>query len=132
MGSHRAYFSTEFYRFAHGSPFDDFAGTQWSAVPFLKLPWIKGFWIGGAGFGCGSLLLLIALSMTDAMTAALAAAAMPVFAVGLEVLLDSRRLSFRFLVAVALVLLGGALASGVMPGRLSKDVCVMAFLGFTI
>jgi drug/metabolite transporter (DMT)-like permease len=34
-------------------------------------------------------------------------------------LLDGRRLNIRFLVAVALVLLGGALASGVMPGRLS-------------
>ena len=88
-------------------------------VAFRKLPWLKGFWIGGIGFGFGSLLLLIAQAMTDATTAALAAAAMPIFAVGLEVALDGRRLSGRFLVAVTLVLFGGALAAGVIPGNSS-------------
>ena len=88
-------------------------------VVFRKLPWVNGFWIGGMGFGFGSLLLLIAQAMTDATTAALAAAAMPLFAVGLEVVLDGRRLTGRFLVAVALVLTGGALAAGVIPGKSS-------------
>ena len=88
-------------------------------VSLQKLPWMKGFWIGGIGFGFGSLLLLIAQAMTDATTAALAAAAMPVFAIGLEVALDGRRLSGRFLLAVALVLFGGALAAGVIPGKSS-------------
>ena len=89
------------------------------SVVFRKLPWLKGFWIGGMGFGFGSLLLLIAQAMTDATTAALAAAAMPLFAVGLEVALDGRRLSGRFVLAVALVLTGGALAAGVIPGKSS-------------
>lgn len=89
------------------------------SVVFRELPWLKGFWIGGMGFGFGSLLLLIAQAMTDATTAALAAAAMPLFAVGLEVALDGRRLSGRFVLAVALVLSGGALAAGVIPGKSS-------------
>ena len=89
------------------------------SVVFRELPWLKGFWIGGVGFGFGSLLLLIAQAMTDATTAALAAAAMPLFAVGLEVVLDGRRLSGRFVLAVALVLSGGALAAGVIPGKSS-------------
>jgi len=89
------------------------------SVVFRELPWVNGFWIGGIGFGFGSLLLLIAQAMTDATTAALAAAAMPLFAVGLEVALDGRRLSGRFLLAVALVLSGGALAAGVIPGKTS-------------
>ena len=89
------------------------------SVIFRELPWVNGFWIGGIGFGFGSLLLLIAQAMTDATTAALAAAAMPLFAVGLEVALDGRRLSGRFLLAVALVLSGGALAAGVIPGKSS-------------
>ena len=84
-----------------------------------KLPWFKGFWIGGIGFGFGSLLLLIAQAMTDATTAALAAAAMPIFAVSLEVAFDGRRLTVRFLLAVALVLFGGALAAGVTLGKSS-------------
>jgi drug/metabolite transporter (DMT)-like permease len=89
------------------------------SVVLRKLPWAKGFWIGGIGFGFGSLLLLIAQAMTDATTAALAAAAMPIFAVGLEVTLDGRRLNRRFLCAVVLVLFGGALAAGVIPGKSS-------------
>ena len=89
------------------------------SVVHRKLPWFKGFWIGGIGFGFGSLLLLIAQAMTDATTAALAAAAMPIFAVGLEVALDGRRLSARFLLAVVLVLFGGALAAGVNLGETS-------------
>ena len=89
------------------------------SVVLRELPWLKGFWIGGMGFGFGSLLLLIAQAMTDATTAALAAAAMPLFAVGLEVALDGRRLSGRFVLAVALVLSGGALAVGVIPGKSS-------------
>ena len=89
------------------------------SVILRKLPWFKGFWVGGIGFGFGSLLLLIAQAMTDATTAALAAAAMPIFAVGLEVALDGRRLSARFLLAVALVLFGGALAAGVKLGESS-------------
>ena len=89
------------------------------SVVLRKLPWLKGFWVGGIGFGFGSLLLLIAQAMTDATTAALAAAAMPIFAVGLEVALDGRRLSARFLIAVALVLFGGALAAGVKLGESS-------------
>ena len=89
------------------------------SVVLRKLPWLKGFWIGGIGFGSGSLLLLIAQAMTDATTAALAAAAMPIFAVGLEVALDGRRLTTRFLLAVTLVLFGGALAADVTVGESS-------------
>ena len=43
------------------------------SVILRKLPWLKGFWIGGIGFGFGSLLLLIAQAMSDATTAARAA-----------------------------------------------------------
>ena len=81
--------------------------------PLIKLPWIKGFWIGFFGFGIGSVLLLISQSMTNAVTAALAAATMPICAVALEVLLDGKRLTSRFLAGVALVILGGLIASGI-------------------
>ena len=86
-------------------------------VVLRKLPWAKGFWIGGIGFGFGSLLLLIAQAMTDATTAALAATARPIFAVALEVASDARRLSGRILLAVGLVLFGGGFAAGVIPGK---------------
>ncbi len=85
----------------------------------LDLPWLAGFRIGFLGFGLGSVMLLVAQSMSDATTAALAVAAMPITAIGLEVILDNRQLTIRFLLAVILVLLGGVLASGVMVHDLS-------------
>jgi drug/metabolite transporter (DMT)-like permease len=81
--------------------------------PLSQLPWIKGFWIGFFGFGTGSMLLLLSQSMTNALTAAMAAATMPICAVALEVALDGRKLTLGFLAGLALVILGGLTASGI-------------------
>ena len=70
-------------------------------------PWRRGMLIGAIGFGTGTVMLLITQDLTDAVTAALVAASMPVAAVGLEVLLDGRRLTGNFLAGVVLVLTGG-------------------------
>ena len=86
------------------------------------LPWRTGFQFGFVGFGFGSVMLLVAQSMSDATTAALAVAAMPITAIALEVVLDNRRLTVRFLFSVLLVLIGGVLASGVMVQKLSVGV----------
>ena len=75
-------------------------------------PWRRGMLIGAIGFGTGTVMLLITQDLTDAVTAALVAASMPVAAVGLEVLLDGRRLTGNFLAGVVLVLTGGILATG--------------------
>ena len=80
----------------------------------LRLPWIKGFWVGFFGFGFGSMLLLLAQSMTNAVTAALAAATMPICAVALEVGFDGKRLTLNFLAGLGLALLGGVTASGAL------------------
>ncbi len=77
-----------------------------------QAPWARGLAIGCVGFGTGTLSLLITQSFTNAVTAALVAAMMPVAAVALEVVLDGRRLTTAFLVGVGLVLLGGVIASG--------------------
>lgn len=82
----------------------------WSRV--TAAPWRKGMLIGGVGFGTGTVMLLVTQSMTDAVTAALVAAMMPVAAVALEVVLDRRRLTISFVVGVALVLIGGIVAAG--------------------
>ena len=92
----------------------------------LSLPWSAGFRFGFVGFGFGSVMLLVAQFMSDATTAALAVAAMPITAIALEVVLDKRRLTLRFLFSVLLVLIGGVLASGVMMENLSVGV------GFTV
>ena len=77
-----------------------------------RAPWGRGLVIGGIGFGTGTLILLVVQSLTDAVTAALVAAMMPVAAVMLEVVLDGRRLTGSFLLGVILVLVGGIVASG--------------------
>ena len=92
----------------------------------FSLPWRAGFQYGFVGFGFGSVMLLVAQSMSDATTAALAVAVMPITAIALEVVLDERPLTLRFLFSVLLVLIGGVLASGVMMETLSVGV------GFTV
>ena len=89
-------------------------------APLGGLPWKKGFWIGFFGFGIGSMLLLISQSMTNAVTAALAAATMPLCAVALEVAFDGRRLSLNFIAAVALVIAGGVTASAASSACISR------------
>lgn len=80
---------------------------HWRAI--LNAPWLTGIRIGLFGFGLGATLLLVAQSMTNAVTAALAAATMPVAAVAIEVVMDDRKLTGNFLSGIALVLLGGLL-----------------------
>lgn len=82
----------------------------WTRV--WRSPWLRGLGIGSIGFGTGTISLLITQSLTDAVSAALVAAMMPVAAVALEVILDGRRLTLSFLVGVSLVLTGGIVASG--------------------
>lgn len=96
------------------------------AASLSQLPWKKGFWIGFFGFGIGSMLLLLSQSMTNAVTAALAAATMPICAVALEIAFDGKRLNLRFLISIVLVVLGGLTASGIQFGD------VQLGLGFLI
>lgn len=82
----------------------------WRVV--ASAPWSTGIRIGAVGFGMGATLLLLCQSMTNAVTAALAAASMPVAAVAFEVALDGRKLTKNFVTGVVLVLIGGYLATG--------------------
>ena len=74
--------------------------------------WRGGFWIGGLGFGFGSITFLVGQHMSDAVTPAIAAAMMPIFGALLEFRLDGRRAQPRLLVGIVLALLGGLLATG--------------------
>jgi len=84
---------------------------SWTTI--RQAPWVKGVFIGTVGFGSGSTLLLITQVLTNAVTAALVVASMPVAAVALEVILDGRRLTHSFLFGLLLVVIGGVLATGV-------------------
>lgn len=76
--------------------------------------WRKALWIGGAGFGLGALLLLTAQDMTDPVTVAVIATAMPIAGAGLEIALDGRRLTRALAFGAGLALIGGLVASGAL------------------
>ena len=75
--------------------------------------WIGGLWVGGIGFGIGSVLMILTIYLTTPVVAALTAAIMPIAGVILEVLLDGRKLHRWFVLGFLLVLMGGFLATGV-------------------
>ncbi|MFK7855299.1 MAG: EamA family transporter [Granulosicoccus sp.] len=98
----------------------------------LSAPWRAGAFIGALGFGVGSTLLLIAQSHTNAVTAALAAAMMPLAGVGLEMLLDGRRMTRNFLLGTVLVLLGSMLAIGMKVADVTFGVGALMGVASTI
>ena len=92
--------------------------------------WIKGFWIGGIGFGIGSFLLLFVQSLTTPVIAALAAATMPLAAVTLEIIFDGRKMTQLFLIGIILVLFGGFVATGATFDGISFGIRLGALLVF--
>ena len=92
--------------------------------------WIKGFWIGGIGFGIGSFLLLYVQSLTTPVIAALAAATMPLAAVTLEIIFDGRKMTQLFLIGIILVLFGGFVATGATFDGISFGFRLGALLVF--
>jgi len=92
--------------------------------------WIKGFWIGGIGFGIGSFLLLFVQSLTTPVIAALAAATMPLAAVTLEIIFDGRKMTQLFLIGIILVLFGGFVATGATFDSINFGIRLGALLAF--
>ena len=75
--------------------------------------WLNGLWVGGVGFGIGSILMITTIYLTTPVVAALTAAIMPLAGVVLEVMFDGRKLRRWFLIGFLLVIIGGFLATGV-------------------
>ena len=75
--------------------------------------WLNGLWVGGIGFGIGSILMITTIHLTTPVVAALTAATMPLAGVLLEVMFDGRKLRRWFLIGFLLVIIGGFLATGV-------------------
>ena len=95
--------------------------------------WFKGFVIGVSGFGIGAFLILYLQSLTTPVTAALAVATMPVFAVSLEMLLDGRKMTYWFFFGVVLVLWGGYIASGASLAESNIGFAILiGFLGVAL
>ncbi|MEM7195650.1 MAG: DMT family transporter [Pseudomonadota bacterium] len=90
--------------------------TIWLYVDGIKkvaqAPWIKGLFVGGLGFGVGSILLLIGQKVSDPVVPAVAASMMPIAGAVIEVIFDGRKMTARLYTGGLFALLGGMLASG--------------------
>jgi len=104
-------------------------------APFRAAPWGRALVVGGIGIGIGALLLVVAQSMTDAVTVAVISAATPVVGIALECLLDGRRITWAMVAGLMLSVLGGVLALDWSRGGLSLGLgaasAFAAVLAFT-
>lgn len=91
----------------------------------LRAPWGWGLTMGGATFGFGTFLLLLAQDMTDAVTVAIVATLTPIVAAGIEMFFGRRSLTLRLLIGLAVALVGGMISIG---GNLTFEFGLGAFL----
>ena len=73
----------------------------------LGANWIWGIFVGGIGFGFGSLLLLYGQVFSDPITVTIVSGLFPAVSVFLEVLLDKRKLNKEFVIGVSIAFIGG-------------------------
>jgi drug/metabolite transporter (DMT)-like permease len=76
--------------------------------------WVRGIAIGGSTLGLGAFLMVAGQGLTDAVTVAIISASMPVVGIGIEVLLDGRRVTTGLVIGLVLSVIGGVMA---MDGR---------------
>ena len=72
--------------------------------------WLKGIAIGGGTIGFGAFLLAAGQGMTNAVTAVVIAASMPVVGIAIEVVLDGRKITASLLVGLVLSFAGGLIS----------------------
>ena len=94
----------------------------------LSARWGRGIGVGFLVMGLGAILLVIALKRTDPVTAAIITSLMPVIGLGLEVVLDSRRITLPLAVGLILSLLGGFLAIDLTQASLSFGIGALCAL----
>lgn len=82
------------------------------ARAMVRARWGRAIWVGAAGFGTGTNLLLFAQWFTDPVTVALIATTTPIAATVIEVLGRVRRINARFLFGLAATVAGGVVAVG--------------------
>ncbi len=78
----------------------------------ISARWGYGTLMGGLTFGLGAYLLLVAQSLTDAVTVAILAAMMPIAGAVIELIEGTRRLRITFVAGLGLSVIGGIVATG--------------------
>lgn len=104
----------------------------WLAVegtgPIRRANWGQGIVVGGICIGLGAIFLVIGQAYTDAVTVSIITACMPLIGIGLEVLLDGRKLTIALILGLLLSLAGGMVA--LAQGGFSLDLGLGAIAAF--
>lgn len=93
--------------------------TVWWAVEggraLRHADWLRGAWVGFVALGLASVFVVVALTLTDAVTVAIVTAIMPVVGIVLECVADRRPFTRALALGLALSIFGGlvALSGGV-------------------
>lgn len=98
--------------------------------------WLRGIAIGGSTLGLGAFLMVAGQGLTDAVTVAIISASMPVVGIGIEVLLDGRRVTMGLVIGLVLSVIGGVMAmdgrSGSMGLSWGAVLCFASVLVYTL
>jgi drug/metabolite transporter (DMT)-like permease len=98
--------------------------------------WVRGIAIGGSTLGLGAFLMVAGQGLTDAVTVAIISASMPVVGIGIEVLLDGRRVTTGLIIGLVLSVIGGVMAmdgrSGSMGLGWGAVLCFASVLVYTL
>ncbi len=99
-----------------------------------RADWLRGTWVGFVTLGLASFFVIIALTLTDAVTVAIVTAIMPVVGIALECAVDrrpfTRALALGLLLSVAgglIALAGGAVKIDLGLGALAALASVLCY-----
>jgi drug/metabolite transporter (DMT)-like permease len=96
--------------------------------------WPTGLFIGGVGFGFGSITMLWAQRLTDATTVAVVSSMLPIVGLLFETVFDGRRITLKLALGILLSIAGGilAIATGIgqMQIGLGAAVSLLSVVGF--
>lgn len=90
--------------------------------------WMRGAWVGFVALGLASVFVVIALSLTDAVTVAIVTAVMPVAGIALECFADRRPFTRAVAVGLVLSIAGGLLALAGNMGAIDFGLGALAAL----
>ncbi len=99
----------------------------WS--PIRQANWQRGVVVGFVCIGMGAVLLVIGQAYTDAITVAIITTSMPLIGIGLEIMLDGRRITGALVLGMALSLFGGLVAMAESGFSVELGLGALAVLG---
>lgn len=93
-----------------------------------RADWLRGTWVGFVALGLASVFVIIALTLTNAVTVAIVTATMPVAGIALECALDRRPFTRALGLGLMLSIAGGLMALAGGEGKFDLGLGALAAL----